>query len=245
MISERSLVANKLLGPENRTRVIRDGRWLIVKFPEPQSVVSWAIVRGGQVIADTVASFQVDEAELIPPVDPVNFLKDELHRSGLSGAIGLMTSRQLDSYVDIEESYQGISVRAVVTAGLANALRAGDPPGTSGKIGTINVVCHVSVPLSEEAMLESMALAVEARTVAVLESGVTSRQTHLPATGTGTDCLVIAAPVSKCGIKYAGKHTAIGHLIGSTVLKATERGVAIWKCERDSGLIGRRNLSRD
>ena len=110
--------------------------------------------------------------------------------------------------------------------GLGNALRAGDPPGP-GRVGTINLLCRSSAPLTAEAQLEALALAAEARTLAVREAGVPSTRTGLPASGTGTDCIVIASPRGRApgGVPYAGKHTAIGHAIGAAVLEATRRGV--------------------
>jgi adenosylcobinamide amidohydrolase len=59
----------------------------------------------------------------------------------------------------------------------------------------------------------------------VREAGVPSTRTGLPASGTGTDCIVIASPRAPGGVPYAGKHTAIGHAIGAAVLEATRRGV--------------------
>jgi adenosylcobinamide amidohydrolase len=118
--------------------------------------------------------------------------------------------------------------------GLGNALRAGDAPGPAGRIGTINVVCHVSVALCDEAMLEALALAAEARTLAVHEAGIASRLSGKSASGTGTDCIVIAAPVAGEPFRYAGKHTVIGHLIGRTVHDAVRCGVEQWQRERAS-----------
>ena len=74
-----------------------------------------------------------------------------------------MTSRDLRPYVDLERTYREVSCRCIATVGLGNALRAGDPPGPDGRIGTINVLCRVSVGLTDEGLLEAIALASEAR----------------------------------------------------------------------------------
>ena len=66
------------------------------------------------------------------------------------------------------------SARCVATVGLGNALCAGDPPVAGEPAGTINLLCHVSTPLSELALLEALALAAEARTLALLEARVPS-----------------------------------------------------------------------
>src|SRR5207237_10770827 len=73
-----------------------------------------------------------------------------------------------------------------------------------------------------------LGLAAEARTAAVLEARVPSRRTGKPATGTGTDCIVVAAPDAGARLAYAGKHTPIGALAGGVVREAVERGVRRW-----------------
>ncbi len=205
-----------------------DGRWLVVRFPEPHAVLSWAIVNGGRRTATTVAWHEVRDAELRPPVDPARLLRERLAARGLDGAVGLLTSRALDRHVVEERSAAGIAARCVATVGLGNALRVGDPLGPAARIGTINVVCQLSHPLAEHGLVEALSIAAEARTLAVLEAGVRSRVSGAPATGTGTDCIVIAAPERTRGAAYAGKHTAIGHAVGAAVHAAVARGAAAW-----------------
>ncbi|HYC21958.1 MAG TPA: adenosylcobinamide amidohydrolase, partial [Candidatus Bathyarchaeia archaeon] len=110
-----------------------------------------------------------------------------------------------------------------------NALRAGDPPDDGQRVGTINLLCCVSTPLAEEALVEALAIAAEARAAAVLDASVASRSTGRPATGTGTDCIVVAAPGLDGGESFAGKHTLVGHLIGCAAGDATRQGVEAWK----------------
>jgi adenosylcobinamide amidohydrolase len=211
------------------------GRWLVVRFPEPQAVLSWAIVNGGRRTATSVAWHEVRDAELRPPVSPARLLQERLAAAGLDGAVGLLTSRALSRHVVSERSAAGVAARCVATVGLGNALRVGDPLGPAARIGTINLVCQLSVPLAEEGLLEALSIAAEARTLAVLECGVASRVSAAPATGTGTDCIVIAAPERPRGASYAGKHTAIGHVVGAAVHAAVARGAAEWLTEAQPG----------
>lgn len=199
--------------------------WLIAQFATDHAMTSWAVVGGGLRTARTVAWLQVRDAELSPAIDAPDFLRARLDAAGLAGAVGLLTSRRLDRYVDVTAAHGDVHARCIATVGTGNALRAGDPPGDA-RIGTINLLCHVSVALSAEARLEALALATEARALAVREADVASTRTGLPASGTGTDCVVIAAPAHGAPAIYAGKHTALGHVIGAAVLEATRRGVA-------------------
>src|SRR5438552_6212922 len=207
---------------------VLDGRWLVVDWPEPQTMLSWAIVGGGLTQASKVVWRHIVADELRPPVDASRFLRAELAAAGHRGAVGLLTSRRLDSAVDLELHAADLSVRCIATVGLGNALAVGDPPGASGRIGTINVVCHISAPLSTEALVEALAMVAEARTAAVLDSGVRSRISGAPATGTGTDCIVVAAPQGRRGLTYDGKHTVAGHLIGACVRQPVTRGATAW-----------------
>jgi adenosylcobinamide amidohydrolase len=81
-------------------------------------------------------------------------------------------------------------------------------------------------------MLEALAVATEAKTAAMLESAVASSRSGQPATGTGTDCIVIASPKGHPCAPYAGKHTDVGSAIGGAVLDAVREGARVWKAER-------------
>jgi len=208
--------------------VARRGRFLIVDLGGPHRLASWAIVGGGLVEGRTVAWCQVDDDELAPPVDPRSFLEARLREADVPTAVGLMTGTSLDHYVEVTKACGSSTVRCLVTVGLENALRAGDLPDERAHPGTINLLCRLPKPVSDEALLEALALASEARTLAVLEAGIRSRRSGRPATGTGTDCIVVAAPLGPVTEVYAGKHTELGHLIGAAVAEAVERGVRGW-----------------
>lgn len=218
-----------------RVSVSRHDRSLIVEFAAPQVVLSWAIVGGGFRRVRTVAWYEVEDRELRPPVDPRRYLQRRMRQQLVAEGVGLLTSRSLDSYVDVERSYGDWSARCIATVGLGNAVRIGDPPGPTGRIGTVNLLCSFSGTLRENALVEAIALASEARTAAILGAGVPSGVSGLAATGTGTDCIVVSAAVDGPPVEYAGKHTVIGHLIGAAVTEAIRRGVEAWKAENGKG----------
>jgi adenosylcobinamide amidohydrolase len=204
--------------------------WLIVDLGAVHEVASWAIVNSGRRRARQVAWLRVNNADLPPDVDPRRLLAERLAERGMSDAVGLLTSGLIENYAEARASRDDIAAHAIATVGLSNALRIGDPPGQGPVAGTINIVCWISASLSEEAALEALSLVAEARTAAVAESQVPSRRTHASATGTGTDCVVLAwPPTSGRPADYAGKHTAIGHVIGATVLESVRAGIATWR----------------
>jgi adenosylcobinamide amidohydrolase len=213
--------------------VLRD-RWLLASFAAPVRACSWAIVGGGLIWARHVGWLEVRDSDLRPPVDPRRLLSDRLRSEGLTATVGLLTSRSVASYADVSVDVAGVRARCLATVGLGNALRAGDPPGVSGRIGTINLLVHVDVSLSDEALLEASAIATEAKCAIVLGARIKSRRTGEPATGTGTDCTVVAAVQNARGARqerYAGKHTAVGAAVGAATADAVELGVRRWLAE--------------
>lgn len=211
------------------------GRWLVASFSSRIRACSWAIVRGGLVDAEHVAWLEVRDHDLRPPVDAADLLRTRLRERGLEHAVGLLTSRNVATYRDVTRENSGIRARCLATVGLGNALRAGDPPGVTGRIGTINLLVHVDTPLSDIALLEASAIVTEAKAAAVLGAGIPSRRTGQPATGTGTDCTVVTCRLPQAQKQraiYAGKHTQIGSVIGEATLQAVSEGISAWLREQ-------------
>jgi len=217
--------------------VYRHGEWLIAKFLETQRMLSWAVHNAGQTINQYVAWNSVNTEELSKSINPETYYIQKSIKDDIPDAVGLLTSADLDGYTQITKSFGPYEAHCVATVGMGNALRVGDRPTAANMVGTINVLASISASLSDDAMLEAMSIATEARTSAVIDSGVKSIRTNKQATGTGTDCIVIASSALKPGSKYAGKHTIIGHLIGSCVYKAVSVGIDKWKDKKEYAAI--------
>jgi len=226
MTTSQSIIKNN---SKKSLDVIRKENWLIVAFPKPHETLSWAIFGGGKKTTRHVIWRRVENQELNNAVDPGDFLKKELRKISLPDAIGLLTSADLDSYVDTQKNFGSYWVRIITTVGMDNACRVGEVPSRPCDVGTINILCQFSAPLSDNAFLEAISIATEARTLAVLESTIPSIGTQKSATGTGTDCLVIAAPQSEGGHLYIGKHTILGHLLGLSVYESVKLGIQRYK----------------
>lgn len=194
---------------------------LIVPLGGPHRTLSWAVTGGGFSRAHEILIQQVDE--LGPEIDPVSLLPEN--------SVGMLTGRTVDRFEESRREDGALAVRVVATVGLGNALAIGDPPGPMGP-STINMVVQSSVSLADPALVEVISIAAEARTAAVMALGIRSRRTSRIATGTGTDCIVVAAPDREGGERWAGMHTAIGALIGAAVEEAVGRGGRAWMAER-------------
>jgi adenosylcobinamide amidohydrolase len=207
-------------------------RMLVVRLGGVHDVLSWAIVNGGRRRARAVVWHEVHSAELGPGVDPCALLKERLQEVGLPDAVGLLTARALSTYETVMRSDGDRWVRCVATVGLSNAVSVGDP-ALPLRVGTINLLCQLSCAVTEEALLEACAIAVEARTAAITDAGLMSALSGRVATGTGTDCVVVAAPASEGAREpYAGKHTKLGALLGRVVRETVHRGAERWIAER-------------
>lgn len=214
-------------------RVALRERCVVLSAEGPHACVSHAPFGGAFCAARTVAIHETRNDELTLDVDPIALLATRMAAVDARG-VGMWTSRRVASAVVIATQAAdepGLHAVALVTAGLSNAVRVGDMPGPLAGWGTINLACRVSVPLSPVALIEALAIAVEARTAAVIEAGVRSRRSDGVATGTGTDCAAVMAPEGRDATLYAGKHTAIGHVIGDAVFRAAEAAIAQWKIE--------------
>lgn len=211
-----------------RIQLSEDQRFLEVDFGAPQRTLSWAVIGGGLGQHRRVVWHFVRREELDERTDPVVLFQSRLKERDYTDAVGLLTARYLAPYAEADVEVAGVTARTVATVGLGNALAVGDPVNVPEPVGTINLLCHVSVPLSDEALLEAMSLVVEARTAALLSFEVQSTVSEVMATGTGTDCVVMACPTGETPLIYAGKHTAVGSAIGASVLFAMRAATERW-----------------
>ncbi|WP_319824646.1 adenosylcobinamide amidohydrolase [Thalassovita sp.] len=205
--------------------VTLDRPWITFDLGQRMRVLSWAINRPGLVTARRILWREVRNADLPRDLDVQDWLSGVLTERGAQDAVCFLTSRDVRAVTQTIATVDGVTAQAVATVGLSNAERVGtrfarDPSAW----GTINVAVRVSEGLTDTALLEAVSIATQARTAAVMETGLT-----LPtgiATGTGTDCIAVAAPD---GVgQYAGLHTAVGHALGRAVYDAVLQGAQDW-----------------
>lgn len=203
--------------------------WLVADLGCNHDVLSWSLNRPGFTEARQIVWRQVRNADLPRDLEPGSWLMGELEREGFSDAVAMMTSREIDRHDSASVTVETVTVECVATVGLSNAERIGQRRSGGSSIGTINVLAKTSVPLTEAAMVEAISIVAEARTVAVLDgqhdcgAGI--------ATGTGTDCIAVAAPRGSNAHAYAGLHTPLGEALGRAVRTVVGNGVDKWLSE--------------
>ena len=206
--------------------------FLTLRFAEPQRTLGWSLLHPGFAVARDVVWVEVRNRDLGPSVDPLAFLAARRAEAGLPDALAFMTSRDISRHHRAERTVEGIVATCVTTVGLANAERVGARKLRAPHAGTINTLVHVSVPLTDGALVEALSIVAEARTAAIVDWG--RADPGAAVTGTGTDCIVVASPQSgppQSGPQqaYAGLHTAVGEAIGGAVYEATLEGAGQWQ----------------
>ncbi|MCC7254027.1 adenosylcobinamide amidohydrolase [Hyphomicrobium sp.] len=213
---------------------------LVASFDAPQRMLSWSLTRPGFQVARRVAWLEVRNADLPASEDPIDSLNRLMADADLVDAISLITSRDITRHHLAQSEVEGVTATALATVGLSNGERVGQRLSEPVWLpGTINILLHVSCPLSEAAFIETLSIVTQARTAAVLDAQVS--RAEVVVTGTGTDCIVVAAPQGADGARFAGLHTAVGEAAGDAVYRTVREGVAVW--QRDFALLTRQQAS--
>lgn len=203
--------------------------WLEMDFGRELQVLSWAVNKPGFAKASRILWREVNNRDLPRDMDVCEWLGRELHARDAQDAVTFLTSRRITVFEQSIAHVGHTTAHAVATVGLSNAERIGHRVDYSNRDwSTINIAVSLNRGLTQVAMIEAMSIAVAARTVAVMEM-----QFSLPtgvATGTGTDCVAIAAPRGPS--EYAGMHTEIGEAIGRAVYDAVILGAQNWGAEQ-------------
>lgn len=160
--------------------------------------------------------------------DPEGDLQVYLEKNGLDTAhtVGMMTAVQLTDVAYNVWENDNVSLLMVVTAGVGNAA---DSTRSSTKHqmtqGTINIWLFVNGHLTEEAFIQAVMTATEAKAQVLRELNIKDKRTGTIATGTSTDSILVAATQQGETLSYAGTATELGQLIGKSVYAETKKAI--------------------
>tara|TARA_R110002012_G_scaffold23596_1_gene79936 strand:- start:3319 stop:3990 length:672 start_codon:yes stop_codon:yes gene_type:complete len=209
--------------------------WLTFDLGRDMQILSWAINRPGFVTARRIVWREVRNSDLPKGMDVREWLGTALQSQGHSDAVAFLTSRNVSFFTQSTAKIRRTTAHCVATVGLSNAERVGSRVDRQAQDwGTINVAVRLNSGLSQTGLIETLSIATQARTAAILDAGL-ALPTGL-ATGTGTDCIAVAA--LKGPQDYVGLHTDIGEAVGAAVYRATTLGARQWKS--DVGSIQKR-----
>ena len=201
-----------------------------IQLCNSRPVLSSAAYNGGLIDAEHLLIVKVAENFLGSrgPFEPLSeTFRNYCRQHGWSGnTVGMMTSAPMTSYRNARRSMQGVEITALVTAGLSNARRSGDPADHRAfdaagiKPGTINIIILTNAILSPAAQVEAVMMATEAKAAVLQDIGATSPVTGKTATGTGTDAVAVVSGFTTPKIVFCGKHTLFGEMLASATMEA-------------------------
>ena len=230
----------------------RGGNYYLVRLEHPAQFLSSAPLGEGLVTAGWVLSGQVSPLACLP--DPASFLRELAAQLGVPdrpdgiGLVGLLTAVDHRDLQVASLADSGVTVTTLATVGVDHgssprdkdvgshgepATPAAEPliqPGTINP-GTINLVTLVDADLSAGALVRASTLATEAKTLAMVEAGLRTRQ-GLIATGTATDATVVGHSGRGRHFKYAGSATLVGWLVGRAVYQSVTQGLAAYNSRK-------------
>ena len=247
MVPSMEEIIKPLLITSTGEKVYQTENAIILSLPEGRAVLSTSWVQGGyrtdlQTVYNHQPPHHSTSSHELEGGSVEAYLAIVAGRLGLNPdkSAGLITAARMKHAAFVTESFRGLEVTAIITAGIeVNGGRAGDPASyfqESGKIerigGTINTILLIGADLPERTMVRALITSTEAKTAALQELMAQSRYSSGIATGSGTDGIaIIADTTSKNRLTDAGKHSKLGELIGRTIMKATTQAL-----DRQSGL---------
>ncbi|PIC04825.1 ABC transporter ATP-binding protein [Anoxybacillus flavithermus] len=200
---------------------------VVIETMKPFKVLSSALVGGGMRWATTFVNrhvsldYRCDDAEQ----EMIEFLRQQGFDE--QWTVGMMTAVDIRDVV-FTSAYEPVRFFVAVTAGVGNAVDSANAWRRADAIaspGTINTFVFIDGHLSEAAFVQALMTVTEAKTKALYDKQVVDTQTHTIATGTSTDCTVIAASQQGTYYEYAGTITAIGKQLARFVYEATKTAI--------------------
>ncbi|MRX72508.1 heme ABC transporter ATP-binding protein [Bacillus lacus] len=156
-------------------------------------------------------------------------MADYLERRGFPAAetVGMMTAVFPEDAVYCEYKEKDFSVIIAVTAGTGNAVDASMSSLHAPLMmpGTINTWVIINGELTDEAFIQCIMTATEAKARALQDEGIKDAITGTAASGTSTDSILIAATQTGPLLEYGGTITPLGKSVGKGVYQCTRKAI--------------------
>lgn len=197
--------------------------YLLLKVPIALRTMSSAVLGSGTGWFQTFVNRHVDKNYNCS--DHRGEMADFLRKNGFEPAetVGMMTAVYIEDAAYKLYEQDGFSIFVVVTAGVSNAIDASKSDMHSYEYipGTINTWIFVNGELTEEAYIQCIMTATEAKGKVMQDQQVIDKVTGTIATGTSTDSILIAATQRGKRLEFAGTITPLGKFISKAVYQCT------------------------
>lgn len=219
----------EIIFPISGISVYIKNKALVVAAEEPLTAVNSSVLNGGFCQPLFILNQQVEKG--YAGSDPAFDLAAFAEGAGLrpEDTAGMMTAAQVEDAACVFEAENGLTVAAMATAGLSNAIAAGGkrPPAFNSP-GTINIILLIDGNPTPAAMINGIITVTEGKTMALQDQEIKDVFSGEAASGTSTDAVVIAATGRGLPLDYAGTATLVGGMIGRTVRRAVTETVKIY-----------------
>jgi adenosylcobinamide hydrolase len=215
---------------------------LHVRSDVPLAIMSSAVVGGDLAVTRHILNLHVPKD--YTDGDHAARLRAAAAALGITEpCVGLLTAAWLDWAEVVSETAEEVQAVVVATIGISHPTAAGVTPAAPPyrqprPAGTINLILVVDARLSLPARVNLVITATEAKALALMEAGV--RAPHGgPASGTGTDAIVVASTERGPLCEYAGPVAPVGALVGRLVRRAMQAAIAVWRPDQPPRRDGR------
>ncbi|MCP3762212.1 adenosylcobinamide amidohydrolase [Domibacillus sp. A3M-37] len=207
----------------NEDLIERHSDYIAIRPPVPLKSLSSGVIGAGWGWRSAFVNRHVDKNYNMDNFEEeaaAYFLKNgfDLHET-----VGMMTAVKIEDAAWRKEAQEDVSVFVVATAGVGNAVDVTQPRSSWKENltpGTINIWVFANGKLSEEAFVQGLMTATEAKVKALADAGVQDPETGTIATGTSTDSMLIAATQRGAYQQFAGSITPLGIAIGRAVYES-------------------------
>lgn len=210
---------------------------VIFRAPAPMKVASSAMINAGIGYYQNFVNRSVPKSydERDPHAEYTRYLT--AHGFIIEETVAMMTAVYAKHAVIRTFTHGELSLTVMVTAGLGNAVDITRAllRSETYHVGTINMWVLVDAKLSDEALLQGLISATEAKTKALFTENILDPQTHTLATGTSTDSVLVASSQQGSYQQYAGPITELGKLIGHGVYQTMIAAIRAYKKEVGAG----------
>ena len=197
---------------------------MLWRWHDPVEALSSAPVGGGRSQLDVLLNVGVE----------LDYRRTDLaeHAEQIARGCGASTSRltALFTAADLDRHQRAIEDRVAVdaTVGITKPTWAAGEDGTftQWKPGTINIVVQCPDRLSEAAAVNLVMTVTEAKSQALLDSGI-------PGTGTASDAVVVTWPAFAPVEVFGGPRSAVGAPAARAVHRAVLAGVEAYRSGLD------------
>lgn len=211
----------------NKTHFRITDEFVLLQTENPLKTVSSAVVNAGSGWYRTFINRKVPHT--YENENSTNEMLNYLQAQGFSATdtVGMMTAIHPEKVVVADYKGDFGSITIAVTAGVGNAIDVSKSYEYNRQtpIGTINTWIIVNGILADEAFIQAMITATEAKTKALQYLKVMDPYSGTLATGTPTDSLLVASTQVGEHLPYAGPVTEIGKLIGRGIFECTTKAI--------------------